>query len=326
MKVFFIGVHFFSSFAWSIKRAFQRRGCQVVEFNYRANPLIKVPLIRTLYYQSIMQKRLLRGARLSNPELIIICKGELIRSSTVEALRHRYQVPIVNWFPDARLFSYEKAAKSIPFLDRLYTKNHEDVRRAKLLNWRNVKYLPHCADIELHNLTQQEPDSRFGSDVSFVGSYSFYRDLIISQLADFSLKVWGPGWKQSMLYRRKPESIVGAEARGFDEARVFRQSVVNINTHHMDDVCGLNQRVFEICGSGGLQIVEYSEPIEEYYTIGQEIETYSSFEELKDKVRFYLNNRQTAREIGARAQEKTMKYHTYDHRVKAILEDLSFDN
>ena len=72
--------------------------------------------------------------------------------------------------------------------------------------------------------------------------------------------------------------------------------------------------------------IEKMEPIEEYYKIGQEIETFSSFEELKDKVRFYLNNRQTAREIGARAQETTMKYHTYDHRVKAILEDLSPDN
>jgi spore maturation protein CgeB len=326
MKIFLIGVHFFSSFAWSIKRALQRRGCEVVEFDYRANPWAKIPLVRTLYYQSIMQKRLLHGARLSNPELIIICKGELIRSSTVEDLQRRHQVPIVNWFPDARLYSHEKVIKSIPFLDRLYTKNQEDVQRAKLLNWQKVKYLPHCADIELHSVEEQESDPRFQADISFVGSSYPYRDLILSQLTGFNLKVWGRGWKRSRLYQMKPESIVGAEARGFDQAKVFRQSVVNINTHHPDDFGSVNQRVFDICGSGGFQLVDYRKPIEEYFEIRGEIETFSSLGELKDKIHFYLNHRQEASEIGARARQKTMKHHTYDHRVESILAEVDSDS
>jgi len=86
-------------------------------------------------------------------------------------------------------------------------------------------------------------------------------------------------------------------------------------------------RVFDVCASGGFQIVDYKEEIEEYYELGREIETFSSIEELKDMICFYLNNRQEATEIGLRARVKTLKHHTYEHRVQSILADvLSLDN
>jgi len=327
MRVFLAGVHFFSSFAWAVKKALQRLDHEVIAFDYRANPFFRIPKVRTFYYNLIMQRKLLHAARLANPDLIIICKGELIHASTVESLRRRHCIPIVNWFPDPRLYGYERVMESIPLLDRFYTKNREDIGRAKLLNWNNVTYLAHCADIELHGKEIGYPDPLFQADLSFVGSCYPYRDLLMSQLASFNLKVWGRRWRESALYRMKPESVTGCEARGFDQIKVFHHSIINLNLHHFDDVCGLNQRLFDICGCGGFQIVDYKEEIKEYYEIGKEIETFSSIEELKDKIRFYLDNRQEATEIGLRAREKTLKHHTYEHRVQSILTDvLSLDN
>jgi len=49
------------------------------------------------------------------------------------------------------------------------------------------------------------------------------------------------------------------------------------------------------------------------------VRSFSSIEELKDKSRFYLNNRQEATEIGLRARKKSLKHHTYEHRVRFIL-------
>ena len=324
MKVLLVGVHFESSFAWSVGRALRRLGHEVAEFDYRSNPLISVPLVRTCYYKLVMPKKLLQAAARVRPHLILICKGELIGHTTVELLRQRYAVPIVNWFPDARLYSYREVLKSIPFLDRLYTKNREDVRRARLLNLRNVAYLPHCADVELHGISDGASDPLFQSEVSFVGACYPYRDLILSQLTEFDLKVWGPGWKGSALWKVKPAAVMGREARGLDQARVFHQSVVNLNTHHFDDLCALNQRVFDICGSGGFQIVDHrGSLLGENYDIGREIEGFESIDELQRKIRFYLSNRSEARAIGLRARERTMGQHTYDHRVKSMLHDIN---
>jgi spore maturation protein CgeB len=327
MRILLAGVHFFSSFAWSVKKALQRLDHEVIAFDYRANPFARIPKVRTFYYNLIMQRKLLYAARLADPDLIILCKGELIHGSTVESLRRRHDVPVVNWFSDARLYSYERIVESMPLLDRFYTKNQEDIRRARFLNWNNVIHLAHCADVELHGREMGDPDSHFQADLSFVGACYPYRDLLMSQLASFDLKVWGSRWRESALYQMKPESVTGREARGFDQSKVFHHSVVNLNLHHFDDVHGLNQRFFDVCASGGFQIVDYKEEIEEYYEIGKEIETFSSTEELKDKIRFYLDNRQKAAEIGLRAREKTLKHHTYEHRVQSILSDVfSLDN
>ncbi|MXO80963.1 glycosyltransferase, partial [Paenibacillus sp. OT2-17] len=56
-----------------------------------------------------------------------------------------------------------------------------------------------------------------------------------------------------------------------------------------------------------------------FYKPGEEIETYSSQQELLEKVEFYLTHEKERHEIALRALERTLREHTYGHRIDQLL-------
>ncbi len=319
MKILVVGVHFYSSFSWSIVQSFRRLGHEVVEFDYRNNPFQKILLAKDYFYEVVMQKKLIGAVKKNNPDLVFICKGELIKPQTISEIKKINLVKIVNWFPDPRLFYYENIVKSLQYLDGFFTKNLDDVKRAKLFNLNNIHLLQHCMDIELHGSPEKVNDGSFDNSVSFIGSFYPYRDMILKNLTEFNLKVFGGGWERSTLFKEKRNSCLGYEARGLEQGKIFYSSTINLNTHHYDDYRAVNQRVFDVCGSSGFLLTDYKSEIASCFEIGKDLETYESLSELKEKIRYFINNPQKAKEIGIRAGKKTIKNHTYDHRIKEIL-------
>lgn len=320
MKILLVCVHFHSSFGWSIQRALNRAGHEVRIFDYRHNPFRHFPGLREYYSSRLMPQRLMEAARSFKPELVFLAKAELVPGGLLKTIREQFGCRITNWFPDGRLFAYEKIVDQIPHLDYFFSKNSLDLDRLKLLGFQNGRFLPHCADLELHtNLVTRESDlADYRCQVALVGSYYPYRDAIAAQLLDFDIRIWGTGWSRSEV-ARKSGAVVGKEARSEEQAKVFRGAIVNLNTHHYDDIQCLNQRVFDICGSGGCQILDGFRNVETVYRVPDEVETFHSAQELREKIQRLLEDPKRAREMGQRSLTKTAAAHTYDHRVGEIL-------
>ncbi|MNI92288.1 Spore protein YkvP [compost metagenome] len=81
-----------------------------------------------------------------------------------------------------------------------------------------------------------------------------------------------------------------------------------------------NPRTFEIAACGTLQLVDVREDLASFYTPGVEIETYSTSDELMQKVNFYLTHEKERQEIALRALEKTYRDHTYSNRIHQMFE------
>jgi spore maturation protein CgeB len=82
----------------------------------------------------------------------------------------------------------------------------------------------------------------------------------------------------------------------------------------------IKARTFEVPGAGGFLLTETADGLERYYTPGTEIETFTDIENLAKKIRHYLA-RFEARDAIARAGfERTRREHTYDQRVRELLE------
>lgn len=82
---------------------------------------------------------------------------------------------------------------------------------------------------------------------------------------------------------------------------------------------GLSLRVWDVMGSGGFLLSNYQEEIEDYFTIGEDIEVFSSEEELVDKAGYYLEHDEIREKIARNGYEKVRKYHSYDERVKQMI-------
>ena len=92
-----------------------------------------------------------------------------------------------------------------------------------------------------------------------------------------------------------------------------------INSTAMSEGNSLNCRSFEIAGAGGLQIMEYRQAIEDCFDPGKDIETYSSLDELIEKLHFYGSNEAASRVIREASVKRVLGEHTYKHRLETIL-------
>ena len=83
-----------------------------------------------------------------------------------------------------------------------------------------------------------------------------------------------------------------------------------------------NPRTFEISACGTLQLTDIRDDLGSFYTPGVDIVTYSSPVEMVEKIEYYLNHEEERQEIALRGMYRTMKEHTYAHRLTMLLSQL----
>ena len=107
-----------------------------------------------------------------------------------------------------------------------------------------------------------------------------------------------------------------------EKAKAFSAAKVVLNNLHPTEINGLNKRSFEIAACGGFQITNYRPCTAELFDIGKEIICYNSFGELKEKLDYYLDerNEDERKDIIAAGHNRVLNEHTYSHRFNRILE------
>lgn len=105
---------------------------------------------------------------------------------------------------------------------------------------------------------------------------------------------------------------------------IFHESTVNLNITAKSIRSGLPLRIWDILGSGGFCLTNYQSELPEFLSIGEDLDTYASLEELDEKVAYYLSHPNHAKEIAMHGLETAKKYHTYEIRLTQMLK-LAFD-
>jgi spore maturation protein CgeB len=78
-----------------------------------------------------------------------------------------------------------------------------------------------------------------------------------------------------------------------------------------------NMRIFEATKAGSMLLTEYAENLQEYFRVGQEIETYSCIDELTEKAKFYSDarNESKRKKIALAGSARTLRCHLVEHRA-----------
>ena len=100
---------------------------------------------------------------------------------------------------------------------------------------------------------------------------------------------------------------------------IFHESKININTTSRSIRSGLPLRIFDILGCGGFVLSNYQPELPELFTPGEELVTYSSPEELKELVAYYLEHDKERKEIAHNGFEKVKTHYTYPIRLEQML-------
>lgn len=107
-----------------------------------------------------------------------------------------------------------------------------------------------------------------------------------------------------------------------DLPALFRGSDVNLNVSAAQLPTGLNQRLWDVPGSGGFLLTDAQESVQEHFDTSKEMATYASFEEAVDKARYFSTHESERRQMAELAFERVDAEHRYEARLCQLLKTM----
>jgi len=269
----------------------------------------RAKITRALVDSQRINKGLPSTVKKIDPDLILVFKGEVVSDTVLKTLSQSHRLALL--YPDTYRFPAILRGR-LQYFNVVFTAANKHEFYYKL-GAKRVVTLPWACDPELHR--RLEVPKKY--PISFIGTFYPARYLLLKELREFKEKIhiFGNHWVI------KPAQVF-PPVYGEDYVKVINQSVINLNIHHPKDIeaDAPNMRVFEITGCGGLLFTEEMPSINKYFS--DEVENFSDVRELKEKIKYYLENNSEIEEIGERAMLKSHKEHTYFIRAKKLVENL----
>lgn len=288
-------------------------------------------LVRQLYIVS-PEQNLLWVVQRTKPDLVLVFDGCKSSCYQIEMIR-KANIKTAVWMTDDPYFT-DKTTRFVPFYDFVFTPEINCVSFYQSLGCKNVHYLPLAADSNV--FYPRDVDSKYSTDILFLGFAYENRIQIFDEIAEYLASkktlISGFGWgklKSYRLLRRKVYANYWMDSE--ETACHYNGAKIVINMHRVHDdrtvnknskkipAASINPRTFEISACGAFQLTDIRPELNTFYTIGHDIEAYTTPTNLMEKLEYYLNNEQERKMIAARALSNVQHNHTFSHRVLELL-------
>jgi hypothetical protein len=112
-------------------------------------------------------------------------------------------------------------------------------------------------------------------------------------------------------------------AWAMDMYRVLAESRMTVNVHiDVAERFANNMRLYEATGCGALLITDHKDNLHELFRPGEEVVAYRSADEAIERIRHYMERPEEAAAIARAGQGRTLREHTYRHRMEELVEIL----
>ncbi len=324
----------------SFLRAFSQLGRKTAFVNY----LDYFPLrccrvgrvIRRLNRDRVVERynRAIRDNALwMKPDLVVVSKGNLVRPEILSLLREKLPGTVLvninydDYFSPSPSNRFPELERLVPLYHWIFPAKRVNVDELLILGAEKVHYLPIGYDGTAHYPVQPSRDQaeRYQSEVAFIGTFTSARARSLAVLEGFSLSIWGAHWNRvslpPKLRREVRRTGNGRGVRGAELSAILNSAKICLNFLREENRDTHNHRSFELPACGAFTLSERSEELREFFIEGKEIAFFSSPEELREKVRYYLDH-DREREAVARAGHLRVREgkHTIRDRVERMLE------
>lgn len=338
MQILVVGRKYTESFAMHISETLTKMGHNVVVFE----PGVKTGQAKTPLHQAIIQvrtqllylfqqtkigqkrenKRLFETTKNDSIDLVISCH-DFLTPMQVKLLKEYHNCKVVMWFPD-HISNFGKAMFLNADYDALFFKEPIIVEILKRELGMNAIYLPECCNPYRHvNIEINEEDKRkYGCDISTAGNMHTARAAFFKQIKEYDIKIWGNSAPTWMNVDGIKHMIQNHFVSNEEKSRAFKASKIVLNNLYPSEIEGVNVRLFEVAATGSFQICNYRKSIDDLYIDDEEIVTFKTIIELKEKIDFYLKNEEKRKCIALNAYKRTLAEHTYEKRLMQMFKHL----
>lgn len=288
------------------------------ELKQRAARQLYVETVSAFLLESVQER----------PIDILICMAQAPASPKLLMELRKQGVITVLWFVEDYLrFTYWK--ETAQFFDHVFTiQKGECIEAIKKAGAREVHYLPTACNPLVHapiDLTDEDKQ-RWGSPLSFVGAGYHNRQQTFATFSQLPFKIWGTEWPTARPFDKLVQES-GRRLKPEEYNKIFNATDININLHSSSERDGIdptgdfiNPRTFELAAAGAFQLVDERSLLSECFIPNEEIITFSSVQELRQKIAYYLEHPEERDVIAKRMRARALKDHTYQRRVEQMLE------
>ena len=335
MKIIVVGRLFPDSFAKNISITLENMGHIVINYEENKpftkllpdNPIRSYKLLKyfenslirfSSKFEQKIYRSLIKIAIQNKPDLILVTYNN-IPPKVIKIIKDLIKLKIVLWFPDHlsnldRQYVFQSNYDAVFFKDPFMVKKFKD--KLEL----NVYYLPEAFNPIWHkkiNLSQEDIE-KYGCDLTIASNMYPYRARLLDQFANYNFKIWGdkfPAWLNTPLNKCHQNDFVTE----ISKSKAFNAAKIVLNTLHYSEIEGVNCRFFEIIGCGGFQIVDWNPTLNDLAIPDEEVVTFKTRSDLKEKVDYFLNHPKERKIIADKAYKRAQKEHTYKKRLDKLI-------
>jgi glycosyltransferase involved in cell wall biosynthesis len=274
-----------------------------------------------------ISKKLLVNLYQNRYDLIFIIKGWFYHPEVIKKIKIlQPQAKVICFNPDNPFNTWHHGASndwirgSIPYYDVYFIWGKFLIDKLYRAGANKVEYLPFFYDPEVHYPVEVKDENErkyYGSDVAFIGTYDEEREWWLNHLKDYDLKIWGNDWWKANKDLQK--KWMKKPAYGEEFRKICNSTKIVLNIIRKQNIPSHNMRTFEAPACKAFVLSTRTDEVKEFFEEDKEVACFSTPEELKEKIDFYLKNDDLRKQIAENGYQK-VKIHTPIERVKKILE------
>jgi len=336
MKLLLVCEYWYGTGGWSYRGYLEQLGCEVEVFDFR-KPFFTtgagLPVVSAATRR--INRRKMNAAFVQTvadfrPDVVFFLKGETIYESAIREVKEKYGPVMLQWYPDGP-FNIENrnatrdSIASIPLFDIYYIYAKSLIAPLQEAGSRRVEYLPFCYDPAMLQPPEHVPEkdrAKYATDVVFAGTWEPMREWWLEKITEFDLSVWGNMWERVPESKQLHAHWKGNAVYGEEISKLFAVSKIHLNFLREQNKDSHNVRTLEIPGFGGFLLTQRSrEQSEDLYIEGKEIACFDSVDELKGKIRYYLDHEDERLAIARAGHERATAEHQAIHRLRRVVDD-----
>lgn len=250
------------------------------------------------------------------PDMILMSGGESIFPETIFEIKRR-GVITANWYTEF-MHHWHVIQEIAPAYDFFFHPDPYVIRELKNIGLKNTHYLPFPADEIIQGDPFKNREDKY--TISFIGSNVGWpkREKFFDLLKDFDLNIWGPPtWLKTKL-----KNCYRGSANPYELARIYRRTkfVIDIPWDHLPAE-GISVRPFEAMVNGTcLLFYDIRTEMSNLFKKNVEYVSFLNEQELVAKIRYFIEHETERKKIALAGYEETLKNHTYEIRMKQMME------
>ncbi|GAQ94589.1 spore maturation protein CgeB [Thermodesulfovibrio aggregans] len=296
---------------WYYKSGFEKNGYEVIP------------------YTQYQKGSFLEKVQSIKPDFILITKDEIDIEVLSECKKY---TKLIQWYPDPVI--PEWLIPYVKTVDLFFTMSEGLVEKFKKYN-SNTFWLTQAFEPDFFKIKEITDNDikKYSSDITFIGNlgskpqYLPRRKALMKVLNErFNLKWWGPPLPKKiktipLIFGKLGRAYGGEFVYNETFAKVCKLSKIFLAFDSMPHIRkSMSARMYTAVGCGAFYMCQYVQGIEEVLIPDKEIVTFNDYDEMIDKIRFYLPKEDLRKKISKAGQERVLREHTYEVRIKQMIE------